>query len=170
MGGAQANAGKGEVDLLLASLARDQRWYDAEDVVRELVARKVTTAVPAILRYLARPDTNEHNVESILLACAQLDGRQAVAAAEGLLEHARPGVKIAAGNVVYRWGDRERGRHALARGLSEGGYSTLSPSTALVAVKALLEGGTPGTRLPRSQLLPARAVRSRRAATIARAE
>src|SRR5207302_4638625 len=46
-----------------------------------------------------------------------------------------------AGAIVYAHGDRDAGRRAIAKGLAEGGYSTLSPHIALDGVVALLARG-----------------------------
>jgi hypothetical protein len=141
---AEKNATRSEKDRLLDVLSKDQSWYAAERlVVKEIVEKKISEAVPIILRYLERADTNEYNRESILHACRELDGAQAVAAVTSYLHDPKPAVKIEAGILAFHWGDRDAGRRALREAVVEGNHGNLSCHTAADAIRELLSTGAP---------------------------
>jgi hypothetical protein len=137
---AEANSKKTEADLLLESLARDQRWSDAKEVVDEIV-KKIDAAVPTILRYLERPDVSKWDIGDILRACSKLDGKLALEPALKNLDHADLGVRLQAAIVVLRFGDAEKGRRVVADVMARGDVYSLLERDAVDGVAALVSTG-----------------------------
>lgn len=71
--------------------------------------------VPVILAHLDRPGLAGYERESISAPALASTGRRALERARGALNEQEPGVRIAAGIIVYRFGDRAQGCQTIAR-------------------------------------------------------
>jgi len=71
--------------------------------------------VPVILAHLDRPGLAGYERESISAPALASTGGARSSALERALNEQEPGVRIAAGIIVYRFGDRAQGCQTIAR-------------------------------------------------------